>query len=52
MTDMLHPIHILAIKMFLNGDVRHRRGSRSAVPMLLTRCKRDTGSRCAGWIGC
>src|SRR6184192_2556148 len=35
--DLLHPVHGLAIEVFLNGDVRHGGGCRGAVPMLLTR---------------
>src|SRR5439155_15496539 len=35
--DLLHPIHGLAIELFLNGDVRHGGGWRGAVPMLLPR---------------
>src|SRR5437868_7660043 len=34
--DLLHPVHDLAVEVFLNGDVRHRGGCRGAVPMLLT----------------
>ena len=35
-SDVLHPVHGLAIELFLNGDVRHSRGRCGAVPMLLT----------------
>lgn len=39
--DVLHPLHCFAIELFLNGDVRHGRRGRSAMPMLLTRRKPD-----------
>src|SRR3989442_5035119 len=39
--DFFHPVDGLTVEPFLNGDVRHRRGCRSAVPMLLTRRKPD-----------
>src|SRR3954471_5574580 len=35
--DLLHPIHGLAVELFLNRNVRHRGAGRCAVPMLLTR---------------
>src|SRR6266542_2325113 len=35
--DLFHPVHRLAVELFLNGDVRHGRGRRGAVPVLLTR---------------
>ncbi len=34
-TDVLHPIDHLAVFLFLDGDVRHGRGWRSPVPVLL-----------------
>src|SRR6476660_841771 len=34
-TDVLHPIHHLAIQSLGDSDVRHGSGSRSAVPMFL-----------------
>src|SRR2546430_12599133 len=34
--DLFHPVHDLAIEVFLNGEVRHGGGWRGAVPMLLT----------------
>jgi hypothetical protein len=34
-TDMLHPIHDLAVETFLNGNMRHRGSGRRAVPMFL-----------------
>jgi len=33
--DRLQPVHGLAVELFLNGDVRHRRGRRGTVPVLL-----------------
>src|SRR3954470_2608234 len=36
-TDLLHPVHGLAVELFLNGDVRHRRGRGRAMPVLLVR---------------
>src|SRR5438093_277197 len=35
--DLFHPVDRLALEAFHDGDVRHRRGRRGAVPMLLTR---------------
>src|SRR6476646_8468667 len=40
-THMLHPVHHLAVFLFLNGDVRHGRRRRSAMPVLLARRKPD-----------
>src|SRR5215831_14757885 len=37
--DFFHPIDGLAVERFLNGNVRHRRGWRRAVPVLLARRK-------------
>src|SRR5712692_155008 len=39
--DLFHPVDGLAVETFLNGDVRHGRGGRGAVPMLLTRREPD-----------
>src|SRR5438067_4990530 len=39
--DLLHPVDGLAVELFLDGDVRHGRGCRGAVPMLLTRREPD-----------
>jgi hypothetical protein len=39
--DLLQPIHILAVERFLDGDMRHRRRRRRAMPMLQTRRKPD-----------
>jgi hypothetical protein len=33
--DLFHPVDNLAIELFLNGDVRHGGGQRSAMPVLL-----------------
>src|SRR5690349_22316016 len=33
--DLFHPVNSLSVEPFLNGDVRHRRGRRGTVPMLL-----------------
>src|SRR5260370_31933903 len=35
--DLFHPVDGLAVKVFQNGDVRHRRASSGSVPILLTR---------------
>lgn len=40
-TDLFQPLHHLAIKCFLNGDVGHRRRRRGPVPMLFTRLEPD-----------
>jgi hypothetical protein len=32
--DFLHPVNDFALKLFLNGDVRHGGGGRGAMPML------------------
>jgi hypothetical protein len=42
---LLHPIHDLAVEPVLNGDVRHRRRRRCAVPMLFARRKPDDIAR-------
>src|SRR2546430_17462027 len=39
--DLFHPVDGLAVELFLNGDVRHGRGCRGAVPMFLTRREPD-----------
>lgn len=39
--DLFHPVHDLAVEIFLNGDMRHRCGWRRATPMLLTRREPD-----------
>jgi hypothetical protein len=31
--DLLHPVDDLAVEFFLNGDMRHGGGGRSAVPV-------------------
>src|SRR5437016_1554469 len=36
---LFHPLHDLPIEIFLNGNVCHRCGWRSAVPMLFSRRK-------------
>src|SRR5579871_2814082 len=38
---MFHPVHYLAIELFLNRDVRHRRRRSSPMPMFLARCEPD-----------
>ena len=43
--DLFHPIGGLAVELFLDGDVRHGRGWRSAVPMFLTRREPDHVTR-------
>src|SRR6266581_5356170 len=39
--DLFHPVGGLAVEAFLNGDVRHGRGCRGAMPMFLTRREPD-----------
>src|SRR5436309_6891233 len=39
--DVLHPIDHLAVEFFLDGDVRHARGGRRPVPVLLPRREPD-----------
>src|SRR5689334_8173077 len=39
--DLFHPVDGLAVELFLDGDVRHRRGGRCTVPMLLARREPD-----------
>src|ERR1039457_2379919 len=43
--DLFHPVNRFAVELFLNGDVRHGRGWRSAVPMLLARREPDHVTR-------
>src|SRR5260221_1016043 len=33
--DLFHPVDDLAVELFLNGNMRHGRGSRGTMPMLL-----------------
>src|SRR5205807_3569521 len=40
-TDLLQPVDRLAVELLLNGDVRHGRGRRGAVPVLLARREPD-----------
>ncbi len=39
--DLLHPVNHFAVERFLNGDVRHGRGGRGAMPMLFARREPD-----------
>src|SRR5690348_16774858 len=39
--DLRHPIDDFAVERFLDGDMRHRRRRRGAVPMLLARWTPD-----------
>jgi hypothetical protein len=39
--DLLHPIGVPAVERFDDGDMSHRAGWRSAMPVLLTRRKPD-----------
>src|SRR5277367_5526383 len=39
--DLFHPVDVLAVQRFLNGDVRHRCGRRRSMPVLLARRKPD-----------
>src|SRR5487761_717213 len=34
--DLFHPVDNLTVELFLNGDVRHGRGRRGPMPVLLT----------------
>src|SRR5439155_16834029 len=43
--NLLHPLDGLPVKLFLNGDVRHGRGWRGPVPVLLTRRNPDHVAR-------
>src|SRR5437867_10097977 len=43
--DLLHPVNGLAVELFHNRDVRHGRGCRGAVPMLLARRAPDDVTR-------
>src|SRR5256885_17210740 len=43
--DLLQPVDCLAVECFLNGDVRHCRGWRGAMPVLLVRWEPDDVSR-------
>src|SRR5205085_10986578 len=49
--DLLHPVYRLAVQLLLDGDVRHRRGRRRPVPVLLARRKPDhvTGPDFLDW---
>jgi hypothetical protein len=39
--DLFHPVDDLTVELFLNGDMRHGRGRRSTMPMLLARQEPD-----------
>src|SRR5438876_4099406 len=43
--DLLHPVDNLAVELLLDGDMRHRRGRRCAMPMLFARRARDHVAR-------
>src|SRR6266496_2230740 len=43
--DLFHPVDGLAVEPFQNGDMRHGRGCRGAMPMLFTRRARDHVTR-------
>src|ERR1700688_1745828 len=43
--NLFHPVDGLTVELFLNGDVRHGRGRRSAMPMLLARREPDHVTR-------
>src|SRR5215210_3075590 len=44
-SDLLQPVDGLTVELFLNGDVRHGRGRRRAVPVLLVRWEPDDVAR-------
>jgi hypothetical protein len=39
--DLFHPVHDLAVELFLNGDMSHGGGQCSTMPMLFTRREPD-----------
>src|SRR5437667_9960995 len=43
--DLLHPVDNLAVELLLDGDMRHGRGGRCAMPMLLARRAPDDVAR-------
>jgi hypothetical protein len=43
--DLFHPVDDLAFVLLLNGDMRHGRGRRGSVPVLLTGRKPDDITR-------
>src|SRR5271156_5589234 len=43
--NLLHPIDVLAVELFLDCDMAHGRGRRSAVPVLFARRKPDDVAR-------
>src|SRR3954468_20482789 len=43
--DVFHPLDHLAVERLLDGDVRHGRGRRGAVPVLLARREPDHVAR-------
>src|SRR2546422_2853317 len=49
--DLFHPVNGLTVEPLLNGDMRHGRGCRGAVPMFLTRREPDhvTWSNVLDW---
>ena len=49
--DLFHPVNGLAVKLFLNGNVRHGSGWRRAVPVLFARRKPNhvAGMNFLGW---
>jgi len=44
-THFLHPVDGPAVPLLLNGDVRHARGRRGSMPVLLTRRDPDDVTR-------
>ena len=51
--DLFQPVDYLAVLLFLNGDVHHRRGRRGPMPMLLAGRKPDyiAGPNFFDWTG-
>src|SRR5271165_6070870 len=49
--DLFHPIDGLAVELFHDGDMRHGRGGRSAVPMLLVGWACDHVTRTNHFLG-
>src|ERR1700683_698631 len=43
--DLFHPVDNLTVLLFLNGDVRHGRGGRGPMPVLLARREPDHVTR-------
>jgi hypothetical protein len=49
--DLFHPVDSLAVQLFLNGDVGHRRGCRGSMPVFLTGRNPDDVTRRISSLG-